>query len=122
MKKLFLVPIVLLSLILTACPKFEQNARDTAAALGGAVTAAQAQHQTECTATPTSPTCALINRAVAGQNALITSIEAYCGWTAGVLPTDPNAACVPVSGAKAGLQTAIDNANVFIGQLKGVIQ
>ena len=119
MKKLLLLPLLL---FLTACPKFEQNARDTAAALGGAVTAAQTQHQTECVATPTGSTCVLINKAVAAQNTLITGIEAYCGWKAGILPTDPSATCVPVNTAKAGLQAAIDNANTFIGQLKGVIQ
>jgi len=120
--KLRLLVVITLVSVLTACPKFEQNARDTAAALGGAITAAQAQHQTECQAAPTLATCVLINRAIGAQNALVTSIEAYCGWTAGVLPTDPNAACVPVASAKAGLQSAIDNSNVFIGQLKGVIQ
>lgn len=119
MKKLLLLPLLL---VLTACPKFEQNARDTAAALGGAVTAAQAQHQTDCKAAPATAPCVLINKGVDAQNALITGIEAYCGWTAGVLPTDPNAACKPVSTAQAGLQTAISNANVLIGQLKGIIQ
>ena len=118
MKKLLLIPLLL---VLTACPKFEQNARDTAAALGGAITAAQVQHQAECVATPSASTCTLINRAAATQNTLITSIEAYCGWSSMTLPTD-NTACVPVSNAKAGLQTAINNANAFIGQLKGVIQ
>lgn len=122
MRKLLLIPLLMFTFVLTGCPKIQQTARDTAAALGGAITAAQTQHQAECAATPTGQTCVLINKAVVAQNSLITSIEAYCGWTAGVLPTDPNAACVPVSGAKAGLQTAISNANTFIGQLKGVIQ
>ena len=121
MKKMLLVPLLALTIILSACPKFEQDARDTAAALGGAITAAQTQHQAECMATPTGSACVTINKSVAAQNTLITGIEAYCGWTAGVLPTDPKAVCVPVSSAKAGLQAAMNNANQFITQLKGVI-
>lgn len=123
MKKLLSVlSVITLTLVLTACPKVEQDARDAAAALGGAIKAAQTQHQTECTTTPTATACPIISKAIAAQNTLITSIEAYCGWTAGVQPSDPNAKCVPVNTAKAGLQTAINNANTFIAQLKGVIQ
>jgi hypothetical protein len=108
-------------LVLVGCPKLEQDARDTAAALGGAVTAAQRQHS-ECVSGINLAQCNLINKAVDTQNALITSIEAYCGWTVGVLPTNPGAKCVPVSTAQAGLQSAVSNANVLIGQLKGIIQ
>jgi hypothetical protein len=122
MRKLLLLPLVLSILILTACPTIQENARDTSAALGGAITAAQTQHQTACVAKPTDATCVLINKAIAAQNTLITGTEAYCGWTAGVSPTDPNAVCIPVASAKAALQTAINNANTFIVQLKGVIQ
>jgi len=121
MKSLLVSLTIVACLVLAGCPKIEQDARDTAAALGGAITAAQAQHQ-ECKTAPTGSACLTINKAVDGQNALVTSIEAYCGWTAGVLPTDPNTKCVPVQSASTGLQTAINNANTFISQLKGVIQ
>lgn len=117
-KKLAVLLICILPLI--ACSPLEQQARDAAAALGGAITAAQAQHQ-ECKSAPQALTCVTINKAVDGQNALVTSIEAYCGWTAGVMPSDPNAKCVAVKGAAPALQTAIANANEFITQLKGVI-
>jgi hypothetical protein len=115
-----LIPAMLL--ILTGCPKIEQTARDTSAALGGAITQAQAQHQTECAATPTLSVCTLINKSVDAQHALITADEAYCGWQEGVLPSDQDATCVPVSSASVGLQAAIQNANNFIGSLKAVIK
>lgn len=111
-----------LLLVLVGCSSLEQNARDSAAALNGALVAAQTQYQTSCSATPTASPCTLINRAVDAQNALITATEAYCGWTAGVLPADPAASCKPVSTATAGLQAAVNNANSFVVQLKGVIQ
>jgi hypothetical protein len=116
------VLLVVSLLVLVGCSPVEQQARDTAAALGGALAAAQTQHQTECTTAPTGAACVLINKAVSAQNALVTSIEAYCGWSSNVLPTDPNTKCVPVSGAQGALNAAISNANGFITQLKGVIQ
>ena len=121
MKRLLMV--VPLLLVLTACPKVEQDARDTAAALGGAIKAAQVQHQAECQAAVAegNQTCQLINRAVDAQNALVTATEAYCGWSTGAPPSDPNAKCVAVSGAQAGLQAAINNANQFVTELRGVI-
>jgi len=109
-------------LMLTACPKLEQNARDTAAALGGAITSAQTQHQAECTANKTLVQCQIINRALAGQNALITATEAYCGWSTQAPPPDPTTTCVPVANAAGALKTAILDANEFITELKGVIK
>ena len=115
--------IVFVAVLLTiGCSPIENQARDASAALGGAIKAAQTQHQAECTEQPSLPACVLINRAVDGQNALITSLEAYCGWTAGASPQDSSAKCVPVSGSKGALNTAIANANTFITQLKGVIK
>ncbi len=111
-----------LTLVMIACQSLESNARDTAAALGGAITAAQAQYQTQCTATPTLAVCTLINKAVAGQNVLVTATEAYCGWSQTTVPPDQTTKCVPVSTAQAGLQTAISNANTLVTQLKAVIK
>jgi hypothetical protein len=123
MKKLLflIVPLLLCGFTCNTTP--QSSARDTAAALKGAITAAQTQYQTQCSANPnSSPACSLILKAVSAQNALITATEAYCGWSTTSPPTDPNATCVPVSSAQAGLQTAIANATSFISQLKGVIQ
>lgn len=120
MRKLLTLPITL-CLLLVACSPLEQQARNTAAALGGAITAAQQQNQAACQAAPTATVCQVINRAVAAQNALITATEAYCGWSPSTNPaTAP--ACTPVKSATSGLQTAISNATPFINQLKGVIQ
>lgn len=116
------IPILILCLLEIGCSPIENKARDTAAALQGAIIAAQTQHQQDCAANPSAPVCGLINRAIAGQNALITSVEAYCGWSAANPPADPSAKCVPVKGATAGLNTAIANATEFIAELKGAIQ
>lgn len=113
-----LVPI----LFLLACSPIEQNARDTAAALQGAITTAQSQYQASCTQQPTAKECQIINQAVAGQNALVTAVEAYCGWSPTNPPNPTTTKCVPVTTAKAGLQTAIANAQLFISEVRGVIK
>ena len=122
MRKASVSLILTLTLILIACTPSEQSARNTAAALQGAITAAQAQYLTQCTATPTGKPCVIINQAVAGQNALVTAVEAYCGWSEASPPASSTATCVPVKSAAAGLQTAINNSNLFITELKGLIQ
>ena len=104
-----------------ACSPIQTNARNTAAALQGAIIAAQAQYGPTCATNPAQTSCTAINKAIAGQNALITSIEAYCGWSPTNPPANPNAACVPVASAQAALQTAIANATTFINQLKGAL-
>jgi hypothetical protein len=114
--------LMVLTLILTACSPIEQNARNTAAALQGAISAAQAKYQTQCTADKTQTACITINRAVEGQNALVTAAEAYCGWSQSSPPANGTVPCVPVKSASAGLQAAINNAQLFITELKGVIQ
>jgi hypothetical protein len=121
MKKLLVLPsLVIYCLMLAACEPIEQTARDTSAALGGAIVAAQGQNQAACKAAPSASVCVFINRAVAAQNALITATEAYCGVAVGI--SAPTATCTPVKSAQAGLQAAISNANPFITSLKGVIQ
>jgi len=122
MKKFTVCGLIVLTLILTACSPLEQNARNTAAALQGALTAAQAQYLTECTASPKDAPCVTINAAVAGQNALVTAVEAYCGWSEAAPPAIPTATCVPVKTAAAGLQTSINNANLFISEIRGILK
>lgn len=119
--KFKLVPILLLLAVTIACTPIEQNARDTSAALKGAIESAQAQYLDTCKATPAQTVCVDINKAVAGQNALITSIEAYCGWSQTAPPADLNAACVPVKTAETALQSAISNANLLVAELKAII-
>jgi hypothetical protein len=113
----------LLCIPLLACTPIEQSARNTAAALNGALTAAQAKYQASCTANPKQTVCTTINQAIAGQNALITATEAYCSWPPGTITTPPlpTTACTPVKTATAALQTAIANANLFVAQLKGAL-
>lgn len=123
MNRLSLYLIVALTLATTACSPLEQQARNTAAALQGAIGAAQAQYQTTCTSNSSQTACTVINQAVAGQNALVTAIEGYCGWSTANPPAMPTTAtCTPVKTATAGLTTAINNANLFVTELKGLIK
>jgi hypothetical protein len=94
---------IALTLALIACTPLAEQARNTAAALQGAIEAAQTKYQSTCSASPTQSQCVMINQAVAGENALVT------------------APCVPVKGATAGLQSAISNANLFVAELRRVL-
>lgn len=113
--------IVLGLLPMVGCSPLENQARDTAAALSGAIVAAQTKYQASCTANPAQEICGVINRGVSGENALITAVETYCGWTPTLVPPDPKATCVPVSSAQGALQAAIANAATLASQIKGAI-
>lgn len=118
-KLLLLVPCLL---ILAGCPSgVESKARDTSAALKGAIGTAQAEYAVSCTASPTTTTCTTITRAIAAQNALITATEAYCSWSTSAPPPDTTTKCVPVASAQAALNAAIANATQAITEVKGVI-
>src|SRR6267378_3648506 len=100
MKRLWTFAVLSLLAICLACPtsSLEKNARDVAASLGGLLSSAQAQHQ-ECVADPTPTVCQTIKRGVSGQNALVTSLEAYCGWSVAGEPPPVGTACTPVKSA-----------------------
>ena len=125
MKRFAVWPIILSMLVMTACSPLEQQARNTAAALQGAISAAQTQYLTECKVSPeiwkADRACVTINQAVEGQNALVTAVEAYCGWSQAAPPANGTVPCVPVKTAAAGLQTAINNANLFTAEVKGLV-
>lgn len=121
MKSAAVCLIITLTLILAACSPVEEQGRNTAAALSGSLVAAQSKYQASCTATPSQQICQTINKGVSGENALITSIETYCGWAVSAAPPDPTAKCVPVKSAQAALQTAIANAATLTVQLKGAL-
>lgn len=109
--------------ITTACSPIENNARDAAAGLNGALTAAITKYTDTCTKTnPNAPVCNVLRSGVAGQNALVTSVETYCGWSVAAPPTDPLTKCKPVATAKAGLIAAIANANQLTLEIKAAIQ
>jgi hypothetical protein len=115
--------VLTLSLMVCNTTPLEQNARSAAAGLNGALSAAQTQYQTQCVANPKLSPCVTINKAIDGQNALVTAVEAYCGWNPLSPPANPTTvACAPVKGAAAGLTAATANANLFITELKGIIQ
>ncbi len=112
------------TLLLAACPKaaLEQNARDVAASLGGLLTSAQAQHQ-ECVSDSSPAICQTIKRGISGQNALVTSLETYCGWSlTDATPPPVGTACTPVAEAESALKSAIANANQLTTEIKGTVK
>lgn len=121
MKRIALMPLLLVCLILTACSPIEVSARNASAALQGLLVAAQAKYHDSCVADKTQSVCQLINKGVSGENALITAGETYCGWSTVAPPTDPNTKCVPVKNAKAALQAAIANATQLTLEIKGTL-
>ena len=121
MKRLTISVLVLTLLPVLGCSPLENQARDTAAALSGSIAAAQGKYQASCAANPAQEICQVINRGVSGENALLTAIETYCGWTPSLAPLDPTAKCVPVKSAQAGLQAAIANAATLTLEIKGAL-
>ena len=122
MMRTLAVSLLLICLLtMMGCSPIESKARDTAAALSGAIVAAQSQYQASCSANPNQQVCELINRGVAGENALITAVETYCGWSPTVAPPDPTATCVPVKSAQVALEAAIENAATLTIEIKGAI-
>ncbi len=107
--------------IMLGCSPIESRARDTAAALQGSLVAAQSQYKASCAANSSQQVCQLIDRGVSGENALITAVETYCGWTADVAPSNPVATCVPVKSAQAALVAAIANATTLTLEIKGAL-
>jgi len=121
MRKVSITLLVVSLLPMLGCSPLENQARDTAAALSGSIVAAQTQYQASCAANPKQQICELISRGVSGENALITAVETYCGWSPALAPPDPTAKCVPVKSAQAALQAAIANAAALTLQIKGAI-
>ena len=121
MNKLKTSLIALCLLVMVGCSPLENQARDTAAALSGSIVAAQTKYQGNCMANPGQEICQIINRGVSGENALITAIEMYCGWSPTLAPPDPGATCVPVKSAETALQAAIANAASLTLQIKGAL-
>ena len=121
MRKLMMVLICVVVVPMLGCSPLENQARDTAAALSGSIVAAQSKYQASCTSNPGQEICGVINRGISAQNALITTVETYCGWTPTLAPPDPMAQCVPVKSAQQALEAAIANAASITVQIKGAI-
>jgi len=113
--------LVLCLLPMLGCAPLQNQARNMAAALSGSIVAAQAKYQATCAANPAQEICQVINRGVVGENALITAIETYCGWSLTPAPPDPSAKCVPVKSAEGALRAAVANAATLTSQIKGAL-
>lgn len=122
MRTIVLSLMLCLTLITVGCQPVEMSARDSAAALGGTISYAQTKLADKCKADPTQLSCQSINRGVAGQNALVTAVETYCGWSTVAPPPDPTTKCVVVKGAEPALKSAIANANRLVTEIRTAIQ
>ena len=121
MNKFATVMLMGILLFFRSCSPVEQQARNTAAALQGTIVAAQAKYHDSCVGNPRQQVCEIINQGISGQNALVTAVETYCGWSTVSPPADPNTKCVPVKTAEQGLQSAIANAAQLTAQIKGAL-
>lgn len=119
MKLLTVATICCLVLLTVACHTIESNARDTIAAAQGVIVQAQVQFQPQCSADATKAPCPVINQAVSAQNAAITALEAYCGFTPTSGVTEK---CTPVKSLQPALTSALANLNQFVTELKGAIK
>ena len=126
--KLFTFSIILVVAafgMFTCNTPLENQARDTAAAAQGFITAAQTAHGAECKADPTKAVCVDINRAVDAQNILIDAAETYCGWQTRPTPAQlaaATASCQRISSASSGLQVATGNLQNILADIKAVSQ
>jgi hypothetical protein len=116
MKLLSIATVAVLLMLTVACHTFEANARDTIAAANGVIVQAEVQYSPTCTSNPNQSVCQTINKAVAAQNAAITALETYCGFTAANQPSDK---CQPVKALEPALTSALANLNQFVTELKG---
>jgi hypothetical protein len=122
MKYILTTVVLALALATTACSPIEMKARDTAAALQGALTVAQAQYKSTCSINPNQQVCEVINNGVSAQNGLLTAGETYCGWSVIAPPPNPDTTpCVPNKNATALLTAAIANAANLTLEIKGAI-
>lgn len=121
MKRLMVLLTLVAVVPMLGCSPLENQARDTAAALSGSIVAAQSKYQASCTANSSQKICDAIDRGVSAENALITTVETYCGWTPTLAPPDPMAKCVPVKSAQEALEAAIANAATLTVQIKGAL-
>jgi hypothetical protein len=115
------IAIALLCLSMIGCAPVENQARDSAAAIKGAIGSAQTKYGATCRENSGQQVCDVINKAVNAQNGLITATEAYCGWSQAAPPADQSGKCVPVKSAESGLKAAILNADNFTKELKGAL-
>ena len=120
MRRIPLLPTLALVLVMVACQPPDQTARDTNAALSGAIHAAQTQYLATCQANPAQAACQTINRAVDGQNALVSALETYCGWPAGTV-IDNASGCIPHKDAGTLLQAAVSRASQLTSEVKGLV-
>lgn len=123
MKKLFsLVLVVAFAIAETGCSPLEVKARDTSAALNGAVTTAIGQYSDTCRANESQVPCQTIIRAAGVLDVLLTADETYCGWAAGQAKIDPNAVCVPNKSATGLLTVATENAVMATAEIVVIIK
>lgn len=116
-KRLALVPLLLGTLILTACPPIQETARDGVATAKGYLDAAKAHHPECSTPQVNVGVCDLLSRATGAKDAVIDAVNVYCtspsyDQTGGV--------CVPNKSAKPKLDAALRDLNQILADVKKI--
>lgn len=115
MKKYLLLLLLIITLTTGCSQPIEKTARDGIATASGVIRQYQSQYRAECTATPTGAACVTINQAIAANNTAIDALEAYCGFKPG---DDLAGVCHPVTTAKDGLTTALNNLQAVVADVR----
>lgn len=103
------VTVVWVCLMLTACPKLEQQAYRTVVGANAFIKSVRTAHP-EC-ATSTSNVCATLTQATAAKDSLIDAVELYCGGPS----FDAGGPCqAPAKGTAASTQ-AVDKLQAALG-------
>jgi hypothetical protein len=123
---LFIAPSALMLLALAGCPSSQSPeviARDAIAANKGFITSAAQKHTPECIASNgQAAVCQVIIKDAYIQNALVTSLEAYCQIPPHGLDNQPALKCSPVKSKLAALTAALQDFQAIYADIKAAAQ
>jgi len=122
LKRLGIVPILVVTLIMAACSPIEVTARDGIAAAKGFLDSQAALHN-ECNADPTAQVCALINKGNAAKHVAIDALEQYCtgpAFDAGTGPCQVPTDKTRKDTLQSQLSGALNNLNQTISDIKAL--
>jgi hypothetical protein len=123
MKRLFALPLFVLVLSLTGCPKPEVLARDGIAAAHGYVVYGQTEWLLECKGNPLQSKCVLINRLIVAEHITADALAIYCSGTPlnGIAPYAQGGPCEPVKTAMPALQASLVNIQDLVTQIRAFL-
>jgi len=110
-----------LLLATVACAPVQDVARDGIAASKGALVTAQSKYRDQCTANPAMKPCRIIHEGVAAQHLAVEALDLYCQGVATPSFLD-GGKCSPDKSVEPRLKAALQNLDVMIRDVKGLIQ